>query len=439
MPCLSDRISERKLLDLRPSSRNARKHDRKQIRQIAHSIERFGFNNPVLVTGDGKIICGRGRVEAARLLGLSEVPTLRLDHLSPDDLRAYALADNRIALDATWDNELLEIELQHLIEIDFDISLTGFTTTEIDLTLGEVRPVADDPTDEPMTDDGYPPVTRLGDIWILGQHRLICGDAQDPRIIARLLEGGEEAGLVFTDPPYNVPIQGHVSGLGKNKHREFAFASGEMSSEEFTASLAITLCIAASKLKNGGLAYVYMDWRHMSELLRAGELAFDELKQLCVWNKSNAGMGSFYRSKHELIFVFKVGSGQHTNNFGLGDGGRYRTNVWDYPGMSSMSASRDAELAMHPTVKPVQLVQDAILDCSNRGDVVLDMFGGSGTTLIAAERIGRKARLVEIDPRYCDTIIRRFETVTGKRATLGPDGPEFGILSAVTPHALEEV
>ena len=435
---LNSHFTNSRICDLKVNPGNARKHDRKQIRQIADSIKRFGFNNPVLISGDGQIICGHGRVEAAKLLSLKEVPTVSLDHLSPDELRAYALADNRIALGATWDNELLGIELQHLIEIDFDISLTGFSTTEIDLTLGEATAAADDPADEPIAENDLPPVTRPGDVWILGQHRLICGDAQDPGVIAKLLEGGEVADLVFTDPPFNVRIQGHVSGLGKHKHREFAFASGEMSSVEFTAFLATTLCIAAASLKDGGIAYVFMDWRHMDELRIAGGLAFDELKQLCVWNKSNAGMGSFYRSKHELIFVYKVGTAPHTNNFGLGDGGRYRTNVWDYPGMSSMSAGREAELAMHPTVKPVQLVQDAILDCSNRGDIVLDIFGGSGTTLIAAERVGRKARLVEFDPLYCDTIIRRFEKVTGKRATLGPAGPEFGVLSAVVTPALED-
>lgn len=435
---LNSHIAISRICDLKANPGNARKHDRKQIRQIVDSIKRFGFNNPVLISGGGQIICGHGRVEAAKLLGLEEVPTVSLDHLSPDELRAYALADNRIALGASWDNELLGIELQHLIEIDFDISLTGFSTTEIDLTLGEAGAAADDPADEPMTEIDLPPVTRPGDVWILGQHRLICGDAQNPGVIAKLLEGGEVADLVFTDPPYNVPIQGHVSGLGKHKHREFSFASGEMSSDEFTGFLATTLCIAAANLKDGGIAYVFMDWRHMDELRLAGELAFDELKQLCVWNKSNAGLGTFYRSKHELIFVYKVGTAPHTNNFGLGDGGRYRTNVWDYPGMSSMSASRDADLAMHPTVKPVQLVQDAILDCSNRGDIVLDIFGGSGTTLIAAERVGRKARLVEFDALYCDTIIRRFEKVTGKRATLGPAGPEFGVLSAVVTPALED-
>jgi len=432
-----DRVEMRGVDELHAYPGNARKHDRNQVRQIGESIRRFGFTNPVLISSQGQIVCGHGRVEAARQIGLREVPTLTLSHLTPDELRAYALADNRIALDGSWDNELLGIELQHLIEVDFDLDLTGFSMTEIDLALG-VLAIGEDAEDEVHAPAlAGPPVTQTGDIWHLGGHRLICGDAQDPSVIERLLEGGD-ADLLFTDPPYNVQINGHVSGMGKHKHREFAYASGEMSSVEFSAFLATTLGIAAASLRDGAIAFVCMDWRHVAELLRAGELVFDEYKQLCVWNKTNAGMGTFYRSKHELVFVFKVGSAPHVNNFGLGEGGRYRTNVWDYPGISSPTATRDAELAMHPTVKPVQLVQDAILDCSKRGDIVLDCFGGSGTTLIAAERVGRLARLVEIDPAYCDTIIRRFEKATRKRATLGPDGPEFAVLSRqVSPASIE--
>jgi DNA modification methylase len=269
----------------------------------------------------------------------------------------------------------------------------------------------------------------MGDVWVLGRHRLVCGDARDIDTYQRLLKD-EKADLLFTDPPYNVPINGHVSGLGKHKHREFAFASGEMSRLDFTTFLTVTLGCASTTLRDGAIAYVCMDWRHMRELLDAGGLIFSELKNVCVWNKTNAGMGSFYRSKHELVFVFKSGTAPHVNNFGLGDKGRYRTNVWDHPGISSRSATRDAELAMHPTVKPVRLVQDAIEDCSHRNGIILDCFAGSGTTLIAAERSGRRARLIEYDPLYCDTIIRRFEKLTGKRASLGEGGPNFESVAA---------
>jgi DNA modification methylase len=235
----------------------------------------------------------------------------------------------------------------------------------------------------------------------------------------------ETADLIFTDPPYNVPIDGHVGGLGSIRHREFAFAAGEMSREQFTDFLQRTLGNAAGAAKDGAIAFVCMDWRHMRELLDAGEAVFSELKNLCVWNKRNGGMGSFYRSKHELVFVFKAGTAPHTNSFGLGETGRYRTNVWDYAGISSLGAKRMEELAMHPTVKPVALVADAIRDCSRRGETVLDVFGGSGSTLIAAETCGRMARLLEYDPTYCDTIIKRWETYTGKRATLDGDGRSF--------------
>ncbi|MEQ9662738.1 MAG: site-specific DNA-methyltransferase [Parasphingopyxis sp.] len=231
-----------------------------------------------------------------------------------------------------------------------------------------------------------------------------------------MLLDGETVDLLFTDPPYNVPIDGHVCGSGSVQHREFAMGVGEMSTSEFTRFLVDTLGPAAATCRDGAIAYVCMDWRHMGELLAAGNTVFDELKNLVVWNKTNGGMGTFYRSKHELIFVFKKGKGEHVNSFGLGDTGRYRTNVWDYAGISSLGANRAEELAMHPTVKPVALIADALRDCSRRGDIVLDCFGGSGSTLIAAETAGRTARLIEYDPVYCDTIVRRWEAYTGKRA-----------------------
>ena len=410
-----------------PYARNARTHSKKQIRQIADSIRRFGFTNPVLVSDRNEIIAGHGRVEAARLLGLSTVPTMTLSHMSAAERRAYILADNKLALNAGWDKDLLASELQGLIDLEFDVELTGFDLAEIDLVLDEAEDA--DPAKPENPEDRLPPlmpdaVTGSGDIWQLGRHRLICGDAQDSDIFARLL-GQEPADLLFTDPPYNVKIDGHVCGLGNVQHREFAFASGEMRTADFTAFLSRTLGHASGHLRDGSIAYVCMDWRHMGELLAAGHAVFTELKNLVVWNKTNGGMGTFYRSKHELIFVFKKGTAPHVNSFGLGESGRYRTNVWDHAGISSIGASRDQELAMHPTVKPVALVADAIRDCSRRGGIVLDCFGGSGSTLIAAHKTGRSARLIEYDPLYCDTIVRRWQNYTGKSAVRVADGRTF--------------
>jgi DNA modification methylase len=431
-PSLPSGVEATAVAGLRPYSGNARTHSKKQVRQIADSIVRFGFTNPVLISDDGEIIAGHGRVEAAKLLGMKSVPTLRLSHLNAAQRRAYVIADNKLALNAGWDRGLLAIELQALVDLDFDVEITGFSLAEIDLVLDEAeeaspaagRDAADEvpPVPDPVTATAQP-----GDLWLLDRHRLLCGDSRDPETFERLLQG-DRIDLIFTDPPYNVAIDGHVCGLGRIRHREFAMGAGEMSRETFTAFLQLTLGHAATFCRDGAIAFVCMDWRHIGELLAAGQAVFTELKNLCVWNKTNGGMGSFYRSKHELIFVFKVGSAAHTNTFGLGDTGRYRTNVWDYAGINTLRTGRAEELAMHPTVKPVALVADAIKDCSRRSEIVLDPFAGSGTTLIAADRTGRRARLVEFDPAYCDQILLRYEKVTGKSARL-----------AATAQAFEEV
>lgn len=420
-------IEYRPVAELTTYRNNARTHSKKQIRQIADSINRFGFTNPILTADDGSVIAGHGRLEAAKLLGLPEVPTVRLSHLSEADRRAYVLADNKLALNAGWDRDILAIELQALVDLDFDVELTGFSLAEVDFILDDALESSLEACDEP--EDEVPvitgdPVSRQGDMWELGRHRLLCGDARSADDHARLL-ADRTADLIFTDPPYNVPIDGHVCGLGKVRHREFAMGAGEMSEAAFISFLSDTLGNAAKNCRDGAIAFVCMDWRHMGELLSAGREAFDELKNLCVWNKTNGGMGAFYRSKHELVFVFKVGTAPHTNTFGLGETGRYRTNVWDYAGISSPTASRGEELAMHPTVKPVALIADAIRDCTKRGEIVLDCFGGSGSTLIAAEKTGRSARLIEFDPLYCDTIVRRWEKLTGKHARLVANGLSF--------------
>jgi len=427
---LLERIVPQAPASLKPSPRNARTHSKKQLKQIAKSIERFGFTNPVLVDEENGILAGHGRVAAAKMLGMKEVPTLCLGDLSEAERKAYVLADNKIALNAGWDQELLALELRELVDLDFEVELTGFSLAEIDYTLDAAKEADADGLDAPVDKLPGPignPISRRGDLWSLGDHRLLCGDAQSASDFAALM-GEETADLVFTDPPYNVKIDGNVCGKGEVKHREFAFASGEMSQSEFTNFLELTLGNAAEVMRDGAIAFVCMDWRHMGELLSAGDRVFSELKNLIVWNKTNGGMGTFYRSKHELIFAFKHGAAEHTNSFGLGETGRYRTNVWDYAGISSIGSERAEELAMHPTVKPVVLVADAIRDCSRRGEIVLDCFGGSGSTLIAAEKTGRRARLIECDPIYCDTIIRRWEAYTGKSAVHLASGETYEAL-----------
>jgi DNA modification methylase len=368
-----------------------------------------------------------GRVEAAKLLGIDAVPTCQLSHLSDADKRAYILADNKLAEKAGWDKELLAIELQGLIELDVDIELTGFDMAEIDLILEEGREARGEPSgpeDQVPEPSPLPAVTQTGDLWLLGSHRLLCGDARDKAAYDRLLEGAK-AEFVFTDPPYNVEIDGHVCGLGRVRHRDFAMGCGEMSEAEFTAFLKTVFALLAENSIEGSIHQICMDWRHSWEMLNAGRAIYSELKNLCVWNKTNAGMGSFYRSKHELVFVWKSGTAAHINNFELGQHGRHRSNVWDYAGVNSMRPGRLEELAMHPTVKPTALVADATKDCSRRGGLVLDPFCGSGTTLIAAERTGRKAHALEIDPTYVDVAVRRWQAYTGKSAILAGSGETF--------------
>ena len=424
-------ITYRNVSELKPYARNARTHTRAQIKQIADSIKRFGFTNPVLIDDDDQILAGHGRAAAAKLLGMTQVPTVRLSHLSPAERRAYILADNRLAEKAGWDREILAIELQGLIDLDFEVELTGFEMGEIDVILDEAEEAkreASGPEDDIPEAPSGPSISQPGDLWVLGAHRLLCADAREAAAYKRLLNG-DKPEFVFTDPPYNVPIDGHVCGLGRIRHREFAMGCGEMNEDEFTGFLATVFTELAAHTKNGSIHQICMDWRHMREMLAAGHQVYTELKNVCVWNKTNAGMGSFYRSKHELVFVWKSGTAPHINNFELGQYGRTRSNVWDYDGISTMRAGRLEELAMHPTVKPVALVADAIKDCSRRGGLVLDSFCGSGTLLIAAERTGRKARALEIDPTYVDVAVRRWQSYTGKSAVLAGDDRTFELMA----------
>ena len=413
---------------LRPHPRNARTHSRKQIRQIADSIKAFGFTNPLLIDDGSMILAGHGRLEAAKLLGMEKVPCVRLDGMTPAQKRAYIIADNKLALNAGWDEELLALELKELAAVDagFDIGITGFTIAEVDGLiegLAVEEPVS--PKDEalPPLEEG-PAVARPGDVWIMGRHRLICGDSLSPAVVSALM-AGETAQMVFTDPPYNVAIEGNVSGLGKVRHREFAFASGEMSKEQFTAFLATAFRNLADHSMDGAIHFILMDWRHMGEMLEAGEQVYSEFKNLIVWAKDNGGMGTFYRSRHELIFAFKKGDAPHINSFELGQHGRYRTNVWSYKGMNSFGGNRNDEIQLHPTVKPVALIADAIKDVSKRNGIVLDLFGGSGSTLIAAHKTGRRGYLCELDPLYCDRVIRRWQAFAKDDAILKTTGQRF--------------
>jgi len=413
-------ITQTPIHALKPRDRNARTHTKRQVRQIANSIREFGFNNPVLTDDNGQIIAGHGRVEAAKLLELPTIPTLSLSHLNDAQKRAYVLADNALATKAGWDREILAIELQGLIDLGFNVELTGFEVAEIDLILEESQEAATDTAaveDKPSPPSSTPAISRPGDLWILGPHRLLCGDARSPDAYAQVL-GGTKADLVFTDPPYNVRIDGHVCGLGNVQHREFAMASGEMSEGEFTEFLKLVLGCAVNASRDGAVHYVCMDWRHLLETLTAAKGLYGAFLNVCVWNKTNGGMGSFYRSKHELVLVFKAGTSPHVNNVELGRTGRYRTNVWDYAGVNAFGRDRLNELAMHPTVKPVGLIADAIQDASRRLDTVLDPFCGSGSTVIAAEKTGRHARCIEIDPEYADGAVRRWQLYTGKLAVL---------------------
>ena len=410
---------------LEPRATNPRTHPKKQIQQLKRSIQEFGFVRPVLLDADDGIIAGHGATLAAIELGMSDIPTVRVDHLSPAEIRAYLIADNKLAENSDWDRQLLALELKELsLTFNFDLSITGFELPEVDILLGELdgtKPGADDEIPDVAND--RPAITQIGDLWQIGEHFLLCGDSTRRESYEALLRGAK-AQAVFTDPPYNVRIAGNVSGLGKTVHKEFAMASGEMTQAEFTTFLRTVFDHLAGFSADGSLHYICMDWRHMREVLDSTG-AYSELKNLCVWSKTNAGMGSLYRSQYEFVFVFKNGTASHINNVELGRFGRNRTNVWTYAGVNTFSKERDAELAMHPTVKPVALVADAILDCSHRGAIVLDAFAGSGSTLIAAEKTGRKGYGIELDPHYVDTIIRRFESVYSLMAKHAESGSSF--------------
>ena len=413
-----------------------RTHSTKQIRQIAASIRQFGFTAPVLIDEAGTILAGHGRVAAATLLGMTEVPCLQIEHLSEAQKRAYVLADNKLALNANWDEDLLATELGALLapDLDLDIGVTGFSIPEVDALLATVAPEEpDDPADEALP-DAAPARVHRGEVWQLGPHRLICGDVRDPAVLPALM-AGEQARLVFTDPPYNVPIDGHAGGLGRIKHREFAMAAGEMSREAFTAFLQQALAPLAAHSVEGSIHYVCMDWRHLPEVLAAGEAVFTELKNLVVWVKDNGGMGTFYRSRHELIFVFKHGTAPPLQHLRAGP-------TWPLP-HECVAVPRRQQQGGRPTGGPGPAPDGQAGAAGSRTPSATSRagarscsmgFGGSGSTLIAAEKTGRRARLCEIDPVYCDRILARWEAYATDEATrLEAGGPAAAGSPEVAP------
>jgi DNA modification methylase len=429
-PNLPNTIARLRIEELKRDPRNPRVHSDRQIDQLAKSIKSFGFVWPVMIDGSRRVLAGHGRIEAAKRLGLKEVPTISIQHLSESQRRAFVIADNRLAEQASWDEKLLAEQLKELLEVDldFDIEATGFEVGEIDVLIEGAVPEPDgvsDPADE-LPEAKSVAVTREEDLWLLGSNRVFCGNSLNPESFSIVMDG-RRASMVFTDPPFNVKIDGHATGLGTIHHRNFQMACGEMTETEFIDFLAQVMKRCAFHTIGGSLHYAFMDWRHIGEILQAGKQVYSELKNVCVWSKPNAGMGSLYRSQHELIFIFKSGRESHRNNVQLGQFGRYRTNVWHYTGANSFSRTTTEGnlLELHPTVKPVELVADAIMDCTSRRDIVLDPFLGSGTTLIAAERTGRICYGIELDSLYVDTIVRRWQRFTGLSATHADSGRCF--------------
>lgn len=419
---------------IKANPRNRRTHSRRQIKQIAESIRAFGFTSPVLVDETDTLLAGHGRVKGAQEAGLRSVPAIQVSGLTEAKKRALLIADNKIALNAGWDWGQLAVEIPELGELlsaeGLDVSLTGFEPVEIDQIVLDAEEHSAEPDD--IVDPGWhngPKTTRKGDLWTLGDHRLLCGDARCEENISQLMGAGRAA-AAFLDPPYNLKIA-YLVGRGRTRHREFAMGSGEMTPSAYASFLAQALTVAIAFSAPGAVHYVCMDWRHVDQLLGVAGSLYGETLNLVVWVKSNAGQGSFYRSQHELIGVFRNGSSPHLNNIQMGRHGRNRSNVWRYSGVNTFRTGRMEELAAHPTAKPVALVADALRDCTRRGDLVLDTFAGSGTTIMAAERVGRKAYAIEIDPQYVDVAIRRWQSFTGRDAVLSGSGRCFDEIAAM--------
>lgn len=411
---------------LHPHPANVRTHSKKQIAQIARSIGQFGVTAPIIVDENSTILAGHARVAAAKLQGFQEIPAIVLSGLSDVEKRAYVLLDNKLADNAGWDRGALALELKDLAPLlegaGLDLDFTGFSPAEIDSLLGDLVDPEQDPADR-LPEIGQTAVSQRGDLWQLDRHRLLCGDARDAADLNRLM-GGTSAAMVISDPPYNVAVSS-IQGRGRIKHREFVAAAGELSGPEFTQFLVDALSLAARHSVDGAIHFIFMGWTGLREILDAGAKVYGRPKNVIAWVKTNAGQGSFYRSQHELVFVFKHGRGPHQNNFELGQHGRTRSNVWNYAGVNTFRAGRMDDLSAHPTVKPVALVADAMRDCSRRGDIVLDPFMGSGTIFLAAERVGRRGYGLELDPIYVDVAVRRWQDFTRKDAILAGTSTTF--------------
>jgi DNA modification methylase len=418
-------IEYRKPGDLTPYDGNPRKHPEKQLVQLMASIEHFGFAYPLLVDVHGVVITGHARLEAAIRLGMTEVPVLVAEHWSKTQVRAYRLADNELSRAATWDLDLLKVELSHIIEIgEVPIEIMGWSTGEIDVLLEGVKDDRPDPDDE-IPEEVHNPIARAGDLWLLGKHRLLCGSSLEPECWARLMDG-KTAHMVLTDAPFNVRVNGHVSG--SNRFEEFAMASGEMSPAEFTEFNATYLKNMTTHLKDGAILMAFMDHGHLHELMTATRQVGLKHINLCVWKKSNGGMGSLWRSQHELVLVVKYGTAPHTNAVELGKHGRYRTNIWEVAGANSFGSTRDQDLADHPTVKPTKLLTEAIRDVTRQGEIVLDAFAGSGSIFLACERAKRIGYAIEIEPKYIDVAVRRWEAMAGQEAVLENTGEQSSVV-----------
>lgn len=413
---------------VRPSPHTARNHNQAQRRKLRSLLEKYGQVAPIIVDANHEIVDGHAVHAVLQELRYDEIQVVVVRNRTDAEIRALRLALNRIGEDTKWDAAKLKGEFEALMSLGFDLDLTGFNNIEIDMTLSIDDAPAADAVEEVVAADvepqGGPTVSKVGDLWRLGRHVVGCGDARDGEHLRRLMQD-VRAAVVFTDPPYNVRVRGHVSGLGQHEHREFPMASGEMSRVEFVGFLAAFLAALKPHVVDGAILFVAMDWRHAGELLDAATQEGLEFKNICVWVKNNAGMGSFYRSQHEFIFVFKHGEAPHQNHFLLGQHGRNRTNVWHYAGVNSFGKGRDELLGIHPTCKPVAMITDALKDVSRRGEHVLDPFLGSGSTLMAAEDTGRICIGNELDPAYVDVAIRRWQKVTGKDAVHALTGETF--------------
>lgn len=423
------KIAMRPVSELHIPNDNPRKYTEEEAMRTAAALREIGCFLTVLVGKNSRVLAGELVVKAAMLLGAPQVPTIELAELSEPQAEALRIAHSQLNTYGRWDNVTLANKIDYLVEFNFNTDSLGFKSGELDLIInppGEAAPTEQEEVPEPLAGLA---VTKPGDVVILGQHRLICASALEPATYQKLMTA-EKAILIFTDPPFNVKIDGHVCGNGKIRHREFAMAAGEMTEDEFITFLSQVIMLMCQYSTNGSIHYICMDWRHIGDLLEAARQHYTEYKQLIVWNKDVGGQGACYRSKHELIGMFKNGTDKYINNFGLGETGRYRTNVWDYPGVNSMRGGRRDELAWHPTVKPLALVVDALLDCSNPGNIVLDPFMGSGTTLIAAEKTGRVCRGCELDPLYVDVAVRRWQALTGKKAVFEGSGLTFDEVAA---------